>query len=1254
MSLKLNMNEIDMKTTDGTVVFPAFEQVEALSPTRDYKLWVYAIIIFLRGKTFVKFGDHRCVTKEEAEQYAYAETVGKLRGLVGSEDIKLILCEDVTKEAIAMDKDFDPTLSEIIDGKIVPKYRKSFDDRMRPFMPGKMGTITNELGGLSRELHLVEHGKELDYHIFEWKDKFDTWKNGGKELPKKVYNARPYLVDAFEKQLADIRQFLLGAATGAGKETSTLALIIHLHDIKKFGKKKIHMAVATIPSTVSELLQELVEVGAMNVDGHGVIDFTRIVPYVTKQWYMVQYNNCKPAVQMFLDSDKVTIVNNVSDIPNEHYGNQVPILFGGWHDLALKSNTKFDKRYKGLAERIGVLSIGEAHQMLGKEDNKMWKAIKKNFGHAFLMPVTGTPYDLIYSGTAAMFFEKNERTLFTRSQIYKDIRDNPDSDYKDFPEYNFYKIDVKDIINELRKDPNWKDDVNGFTWPKFYEWDSDNEKFKYEDAIVWYFKRMFGMNAFGHDQLSIHNAKDLCAEAMKHIIVALPVGTKEAPIEKRLPVLKNLLEASGAVGNYTLFDVYDTDLGKIKEEIANSSGPTITLTCIKHCTGANIPAWGSFVFMRPIGDSVKFFEQATGRVGRSYFDEETKRWKTNCGIFIADLEAIMSLTIDIEDKISEDNDNPSGTVAIINETLENYNYFHSVDGKWVKFNAPDLAEELEKLSATGKYSINLFNTRVTAPTDFNEVYKNVIIRLKKDIDINGNNNKKAKNSIKKRIKQLELDLNSHGKVKNRDEHFHNMKKQMAARIRILAYIKDLKTVQECSNCLLLACLNDDKATTDIMGRTIKYIDLLRDPEQFDLSFFNKWIAKLEWIKNKDVEDLLELTEDRALHDNLNFYAETNEHCREIVREVLKKDIKNNPIVVDFFAGRGGYIVHFMIEASKQGLDIDPKTVYYNDINPMWTEFFKKLNKDFKLGIPESNITCQDARTMEYNMKFDVVIGNPPYIDNTVGSEQNKIYNQCSKLALSLLSDTGLMYFLTPKAVAVVSKRFSLTQTPGIKFIDFTVNKHFDVGTDICGWMIDKTYNGDITVKSDIGTKTYPKGETIYDPGKLTKELSDFLPLYEKLRNLSIEERAFKQNNHGPAMWNVKSTDKKKTKSHIYSLYRKIKDKMVLTYYSSREPCFYNKNKMSISRSKTFTENIIVIGKKDLDNQYVSIEIENDAQVGNIKSFLFSDYFKEHIIKYKAMGTAGFNDCLIYIPHFDKDKKWTNTEVENFFDEFTKN
>ncbi len=219
--------------------------------------------------------------------------------------------------------------------------------------------------------------------------------------------------------------------------------------------------------------------------------------------------------------------------------------------------------------------------------------------------------------------------------------------------------------------------------------------------------------------------------------------------------------------------------------------------------------------------------------------------------------------------------------------------------------------------------------------------------------------------------------------------------------------------------MVLACLDDDKATIDIMGRSIKYIDLLRDPEQFDLSFFNKWLAKLEWIDN--VENLLELTEDRALQDSKNFYAEPKEHCIELVREILSLGIKNNPVVGDFCAGRGAYIVHFMIEAPKQGLDIDPKNVYYNDINPLWVEFFKKLNKDFKLGIPESNITCQDARTLEYDMIFDIGLLNSPYkepnksVKVRPGGGTGNVYTDIAKIVWEdyINPETGIMAIVTP-------------------------------------------------------------------------------------------------------------------------------------------------------------------------------------------------------------------------------------------------
>ena len=51
-----------------------------------------------------------------------------------------------------------------------------------------------------------------------------------------------------------------------------------------------------------------------------------------------------------------------------------------------------------------------------------------------------------------------------------------------------------------------------------------------------------------------------------------------------------------------------------------------------------------------------------------------------------------------------------------------------------------------------------------------------------------------------------------------------------------------------------------------------------------------------------------------------------------------------------------------------------------------------------------------------NMKFDLVIGNPPYQDGSQDGGQNKIYNQICKKALTLIKDNGVVAFVTPASV----------------------------------------------------------------------------------------------------------------------------------------------------------------------------------------------------------------------------------------------
>ena len=130
---------------------------------------------------------------------------------------------------------------------------------------------------------------------------------------------------------------------------------------------------------------------------------------------------------------------------------------------------------------------------------------------------------------------------------------------------------------------------------------------------------MFGSNAFNEngDPLSVYNAPDLCELAKQHIMVALPIGNKNASATVYINALKNLLVTHG-VFEGEVYDAYEDGLGDRKDDIANAQGRTLTLTCVKDCTGANIPQLGCFVFLRNLGDSVKFFEQATGRVGRKF------------------------------------------------------------------------------------------------------------------------------------------------------------------------------------------------------------------------------------------------------------------------------------------------------------------------------------------------------------------------------------------------------------------------------------------------------------------------------------------------------------------------------------------------------------------------------------------------------------------------------------------------------------
>lgn len=325
-----------------------------------------------------------------------------------------------------------------------------------------------------------------------------------------------------------------------------------------------------------------------------------------------------------------------------------------------------------------------------------------------------------------------------------------------------------------------------------------------------------------------------------------------------------------------------------------------------------------------------------------------------------------------------------------------------------------------------------------------------------------------------------------------------------------------------------------------------------------------------------------------------------------------------------------YNPEFVLGLALAGIDPEQITFFSDHVNK------NKLMDKF-------NVRYVD--TLEDSMKFDVVVGNPPYQDGTKEGGQNKIYNIICKNSLNLLKEDGVIAFITPTSVLKKSKRFSLIGQRGLKHVNFTADNFFNVGIKICSWIVDlKHTSSDVTVTNiDGSTSVQSKDSVIYDYSIVDK---DFAKIYNTLKELTDTpaKRMFDENNFGDAIVKSPSTD------HPYKIYSIAKDKTKQIFgYSKRQPFFYEKEKIIIPMTKTLTEDSILVDVDDYYVAYLCLEVKNKDQIENIKSFIMSDYFKEHSAKWKDLDGYGFNYALKYLPKFDVNKKWTSKEVKEFIE-----
>ncbi len=112
------------------------------------------------------------------------------------------------------------------------------------------------------------------------------------------------------------------------------------------------------------------------------------------------------------------------------------------------------------------------------------------------------------------------------------------------------------------------------------------------------------------------------------------------------------------------------------------------------------------------------------------------------------------------------------------------------------------------------------------------------------------------------------------------------------------------------------------------------------------------------------------------------------------------------------------------------------------------------------------------------MKFDVIIGNPPYQSangggSKRGSANSPLWMKITQQSLSLLKDNGIMSFITPTNIVnggdMLTRDFlGSNRKYDIKTLDLSINKHFKIGIPVCRWVLKNSLTKGNTVNVNDG------------------------------------------------------------------------------------------------------------------------------------------------------------------------------------------
>ena len=278
-----------------------------------------------------------------------------------------------------------------------------------------------------------------------------------------------------------------------------------------------------------------------------------------------------------------------------------------------------------------------------------------------------------------------------------------------------------------------------------------------------------------------------------------------------------------------------------------------------------------------------------------------------------------------------------------------------------------------------------------------------------------------------------------------------------------------------------------------------------------------------------------------------------------------------------------------------------------------------------------------------NMKFDYIVGNPPYQYPKEVATNKKLYIDITLKMLSLVKKDGIIDFVVPKAILYQrNKEIKKALQKKMFYVDFSTDLDFNVGQTIINFKLKEKCDNDITViRKDKSTIIVQDLNEVADIDEIL--IIKILNKVDCKINYKAKLQIYQTNKLVPQ--NSIHTEKSITHNvPIMCSRKKYKDSIGYT-----DKMYYKEKRLVIPFGRGWEDGCRITDIQTDSFFFSSRGIKNDKQLRNMKKYLESKLISYCVVNYSTkIKIDGYYNFLTKIPDIDLDRSYTDEELYKEF------